>query len=101
MALALDSAMVRRWNSLHKTVYETWKDTEEAVREGVSTVRKMLLEAKEKGHFLCSGRKFGNTVTCVNEETRKSTQRNCGCLRRFEGEISNLSWLLSAACDKI
>lgn len=64
-------------------------------------MRKMLLEAKEKGHFLCSGRQFGNTVTCINEETRKSPQWNCGCLGRFEGKLPNLNWLLSAACDKI
>lgn len=42
------------WKDLQVTVSETWKDLEEAVGDDLKTVRKMLLEAKEKGHSLCS-----------------------------------------------
>lgn len=86
--------MDRSWKSLQKTIRETKKDLEEAVSEGVNTVMKM--KSKEKGSFLCSDRKFGNAVTCINEETRRSTQGNCECLGKFEGKISNLNWLLTS-----
>lgn len=84
----------RSWKSLQKTIRETEKDLEEAVSEGLNTVTKM--KSKVKGHFLCSDRKFGIAVTCINEETRKSTQGNCEYLEKFEGKISNFNWLLTS-----
>lgn len=47
-----------------------------------------------------SGKKLGNTVTHVDEENKKSTHWNYGCLEICEGKISSLHWLPLAAYDK-
>lgn len=96
MALVLGT-VGQKLESLQKTIRETKKDLEEAVSEGLNASDKN--EEQEKGIFLCSDRKFGNTVTCINGETRKSTQGNCECLGKFEAKFQTLSGFLPAAYD--
>lgn len=89
--------MDRSWKSLQKTIRETKKDLEEAVSEGLNTVMKM--KSKEKGNFLCSDRKFGNAVTCINERLEGVPRGTVNAWGNLKAKFQTLTGFLPAAYD--
>lgn len=58
----VDKTVTRRLMAFKEAGREEWEESEE-----------MLLETEGEGCLLSSGRKFSNTVTCINVKSEKHT----------------------------